>query len=123
MRILLDNCVHYRAKTLFSPHDVMHARDLGWRELSNGELIAQAAARFDVLATTDKNIRHEQNLERLPISVLELNTRFTRIADLRSLAPHLGAALDATTAFRFVSVKADGQLECLGPRSTISDQS
>jgi len=41
--------------------------------LSNGDLLAQAATRFDVVVTTDKHIRHEQNLERLPIAILELN--------------------------------------------------
>ena len=118
MKIVLDNCVHYGAKTLFPGHDVLHARDLGWRELSNGQLIAQAAAQFDVLATTDKKIRYEQNLSELPIAILELNTRFTRIADLLSLAPHIEAALNATAAFRFVSVRPDGQLDCLGRRSS-----
>ena len=109
--------MHYRATSLFAGHEVAHARDMGWRELSNGELIAQAAVRFDVLATTDKKIRYEQNLSMLPIAILELNSRFTRISDLRALAPHLNAALNATAAFRFVSVGPDGQLECLGPRS------
>ena len=117
MRILLDNCVHYRAKSLFAGHDVVHARDLGWRDLSNGELIAQAAPRFDVLATTDKKVRHEQNLSKLPISILELNSRFTRLSDLKSLLPHLDAALILTASFRFVSVRPDGQIERLGSRT------
>jgi len=117
VRILLDNCVHYRAKSLFAGHDVVHARDLGWRDLSNGELIAQAASRFDVLATTDKRIRHEQNLSKLPISILELNSRFTRLSDLQSLVPHLDAALKATSDFRFVSVRPNGRIDRLGPRS------
>ena len=67
MKILLDNCVHYKAKSLFPGHEVLHARDLGWRQLSNGELLAQALQHsFDVLVTTDKNIRYEHNLATLP---------------------------------------------------------
>jgi predicted nuclease of predicted toxin-antitoxin system len=114
VKIILDNCVHYQAKGLFSGHEVLHARDLGWRELSNGELLAKAATEFDVLVTTDKNIRYEHNLSKLPIAVLELNTRFTRISDLRSLAPHLESALAQTRLARFVSVGADGNLQQLG---------
>ena len=114
MRLLLDNCVHYKAKALFSGHEVFHARDVGWRHLLNGALITQAATRFDVLVTTDKKIRHEQNLDKLPVSVLELNTRFARIEDLRTLAPFLDNALAACLEYRFVSVTPDGLLEKLG---------
>jgi len=114
VRILLDNCVHYKAKSLFPGHDVLHARDVAWRHLSNGDLLAQAALRFDVLVTTDKKIRYEHNLEKLPIAVLELNTRFTRLADLQTLAPYIDSALAATSAYRFVSCAADGTLTKLG---------
>jgi len=117
VNIVLDNCVHYRAKSLFPGNTVLHARDLGWKELSYGELIAQTAAGgFDVLVTTDKKIRHEHNLDRLQIPVLVLNARFMRLADLTTLAPHLESALAATRDFRFVSVTPDGALECLGDR-------
>jgi predicted nuclease of predicted toxin-antitoxin system len=118
VKLLLDNCVHYRAKSLFPGHEVTHARDVGWRALSNGELLAQAAKQFNVLVTTDKNIRNEHNLARLPISVLELNTRFTRIEDLRTLAPFLEVALAACGSYRFISVKADGTMDKLGLIST-----
>lgn len=110
MKILLDNCVPYRAKLLFSGHEVSHTADLGWEELRNGALLATASSRFDLLVTTDKKIQHEQNLESLPLPVLELNTRFTRLADLQVLASHIAAALDATACYRFVSVSADGTL-------------
>ena len=118
MRIVLDNCVHYRAKSLFpSGHEVLHARDLGWRSLSNRQLIAKAAHQFEVLATTDKNIRYEHNLALLSVSVLELNSKFTRLQDLRTLQPFLAAALEATRSHRFVSVNPDGTLEKLAERT------
>lgn len=114
MKLLLDNCVHYRAKSLFPRHEVLHARDVGWRALANGELLRQASQQFDVLVTTDKNIRNEHNLSTLPISVLELNTRFTRIEDLKTLAPFLEAAVEACVRYRFVSVRPDGTMDRLG---------
>ena len=41
-------------------HAVKEARAQGWDTLRNGELLdAAEAAGFDVLLTTDKNIRHQ----------------------------------------------------------------
>lgn len=85
--------------------------------MQNGALLAAAAGQFDLLITTDQNLRHQQNLERLPIAVLELHTRDTRLAALRAFAPHLPAALSACTRFRFISLSPDGSLELLAPRS------
>jgi len=53
-------------------HDVSHAKDIGWRELSNGALLKQAAKQFDVIVTVDKKMRFEQNVSKLPIPIIEL---------------------------------------------------
>jgi hypothetical protein len=116
VKILLDNRVHYRAKTLFPGHEVSHARDEGWRALANGELLAQAAKRFDVLVTTDKNIRYEHRLDALPVPVIELNSRFKRWLDLQSLSPFFAEALQNTGKYRFVSISEGGAMELLGER-------
>jgi len=44
-------------------YTVVEAIERGWDRLQNGELIAAAeAAGFELLLTTDKNIRYHQNL-------------------------------------------------------------
>jgi hypothetical protein len=43
-------------------HSVFTAFELGWSELSNGELLAAAETRFDALVTTDQHLRQQQNL-------------------------------------------------------------
>ena len=49
------------------------ARARGWEELTNGELISVAEqAGFDLIVTTDKNIRYQQNLEARKISLIVL---------------------------------------------------
>jgi len=119
VRILLDNCVPYRVRELFPGHEVVHTSDIGFENLYNGDLITQAAtAGFDILVTTDKNIRYEHNLANVALPIVELNTRFTRFSDLRTLTPHLESALIASREFAFVSVGADGTLEKLGERTT-----
>ena len=116
MKILLDNCVHIKARSLFPGHDVLHASDVGFETLSNGELMARAAKLFDVLITTDKKIRYEHNLDKLAIPLVELNTRFTRFDDLKALEPYLESASQHTKTHRFVSVAPDGSCERLGER-------
>jgi len=45
---------------------------LGWALLKNGDLLNAAEKQFDLLVTTDKNLRYQQNLvgRRLAILVL-----------------------------------------------------
>src|ERR1041384_3862636 len=64
MLVLFDNGTpRTLARYLINRHAVTEARARGWEELGNGELLAAAeAAGFEVLLTTDKNLRYQQNL-------------------------------------------------------------
>jgi len=54
-------------------HDLRTAAQQGWDTLKNGELLAVAEADgFDVLLTTDKNMRYQQNLAGRKIAVVVL---------------------------------------------------
>jgi hypothetical protein len=55
-------------------HQVATAHELGWSTLLNGELLAKAEAQFDVLVTTDRNLRHQQNLSGRKLAVVVLPT-------------------------------------------------
>jgi hypothetical protein len=56
-------------------HSVETAYERGWGDLKNGELLARAEAEgFDVLITTDQNLRHQQNLAGRRLGVLVLMT-------------------------------------------------
>lgn len=62
-------------------HTVLSAFEKGWSALENGELLAAVESEgFDVLITTDQNLRYQQNLSerRLAIVVL-LTTNWPRI--------------------------------------------
>lgn len=55
------------------PHEVATAYELGWSTLQNGALISQAeAAGFDLLITTDKNWKYQQNLNERSLAVIVL---------------------------------------------------
>ena len=56
-------------------HDVSTANELGWSRLSNGALLDAAELDgFEVLVTTDSNLRHQQNLARRRIAIVVLTT-------------------------------------------------
>ena len=61
MRVLFDNTTPRGVSSALSDHTVEEARSHGWDTLGNGELLdAAEAAGFDVLLTTDRNIRYQQ---------------------------------------------------------------
>lgn len=55
------------------PHEVTTVFELGWSTLQNGALIARAeASEFDVLITTDRNWKYQQNLSERSLAVVVL---------------------------------------------------
>jgi hypothetical protein len=63
MKILFNNGTPNPIARSLIGHEVAFARRIGWHELSNSELIAKAeVAGFELLLTTDKNIKYQQNL-------------------------------------------------------------
>jgi hypothetical protein len=75
MQILFDHGTPFPLRTALIGHNVTRTQDLGWDRFSNGELLTAAEqAGFDVLLTTDKNIRYQQNLTGRKSSIVVLGT-------------------------------------------------
>ncbi|HVZ93897.1 MAG TPA: hypothetical protein VG797_05255 [Phycisphaerales bacterium] len=55
-------------------HEVKTAHEMGWASLGNGELVTAAEASFDVMITTDQNLRYQQNLAGRRLAILILST-------------------------------------------------
>jgi hypothetical protein len=89
----LDECVDWRLARHITEHDVKSARQMGWSTIKNGELLALASKSFDVFVTVDRNLSFQQNVGRLPISVVVLAARTNRLADLIPLVPNLLVAI------------------------------
>lgn len=66
MLVLFDNGTpRSLARYLIDHHTVTEERACGWDQLDNGELLAAAeTAGFEVLVTTDRNLRYQQNPDR-----------------------------------------------------------
>ena len=60
---------------LLSGHAVSTAYELAWSTLKNGELLAAAEAQaFELLVTTDTQLKYQQNLASRRIAVVVLST-------------------------------------------------
>jgi len=69
MKALLDQGTPIPLRHHLS-HPIDTVAELGWSDLENGELLDQAESRgFDVLVTTEQNLRYQQNLEKRKIRV------------------------------------------------------
>ena len=68
---------------------------MGWAGTKNGELLQLAAnGGFCALITADQGIEYQQNLTNLPVSIIVLIARRTRLADLLPLIPRVVEILD-----------------------------
>jgi hypothetical protein len=104
MLVLFDNGTpRTLARFLIDHHMVTEARARGWEELENGELLSAAeAAGFEVLVTTDKNLRYQQNLTRRAIALVVLGQgRWTLI---KPYVPQVVAAVNAATPGSFAEI-------------------
>ena len=73
MKILFDNGTPNPIARSLVGHEVTFARKIGWHTLKNGELIQRAEeAGYELLLTTDKNLRYQQNLAGRQIAVVIL---------------------------------------------------
>jgi len=75
VRILLDESVPVQIRNALGGHEVASAVEMGWRGISNGDLLDRAEADgFQLLIVADKNFQHQQNLKDRQIAILELWT-------------------------------------------------
>ncbi len=93
VRVLLDECLPRRLKRELLGHDARTALEMGWASKTNGELLALAAAEFDVFLTSDRNISYQQNVSAFEIAVIALVAGSNSIDDLRPLVPRILEAL------------------------------
>jgi predicted nuclease of predicted toxin-antitoxin system len=91
MRILFDQGTPVPLRQYLSEHQVETAYELGWSRLTNGELLAAAEGRFDVLVTTDRNLRYQQSLSGRKLAVLVLPT--TSWPKLRGQVQNIASSL------------------------------
>lgn len=104
MRILFDHGTPSGIAGSLSGHDVTEARERGWDKISNGALLKAAeAAGFELLLTTDKRIRYQQNLTGRNIVIVVLGNSTWR--DVRLYLDHVASAVNAASPGSYAEVE------------------
>jgi predicted nuclease of predicted toxin-antitoxin system len=93
VRVLLDECLPRRLKRELVAHEVRTVPEMGWASKRNGELLALAAAEFDVFLTVDRNLSYQQDVSTFDIAVVVLVARSNSIDEVRPLVSQILEAL------------------------------
>jgi hypothetical protein len=91
VNVLFDHCVPRPLRAHLSGHDIRTAMQMGWDRLENGRVLAVAETHFDVMITSDQNIRYQQNLEGRRIAIIVLPSNNLPI--ILALVPGIRSAL------------------------------
>ena len=95
MRLLLDENLPKRLKSDFLNHEVFTVREKGWNGIKNGELLhLMLSDNFNVLLTFDKNLQHQQNFLKYPITVFVLTAFNNTYDELSPLTPQINQILE-----------------------------
>jgi hypothetical protein len=104
MLVLFDHGTPRDIARSLAGHTVKEARAQGWDTLSNGELLTAAEeAGFDVLLTTDKNLRYQQNIAGRKIAIVVLGRGRWRLIEPR--LAEVAAAVNMATPGSFTLVE------------------
>ena len=88
MKILLDECVTRKLKRYLTEFEIKTVVEMNWSGLKNGSLMNAAIAdEFNILLTIDKNLEHQQNMNKYKIAVVVLDVEKSKIEFLLELLP------------------------------------
>ncbi len=90
MLLLLDENIPKKLKNDFPGHSVFSIRERNWNGLKNGVLLQKLIDNnFNALITFDKNLKHQQNFHKYPITVFVLSARINTYSELTKLSPKI----------------------------------
>ncbi|MBD0375742.1 MAG: DUF5615 family PIN-like protein [Flavisolibacter sp.] len=88
MKILLDECVTKRLKPFLLDVEVFTVTEMRWNGIKNGKLLQLCVENgFDLLLTIDKNMMHQQNLDKFDITIVVLDSLTSKVEELKLFLP------------------------------------
>ncbi|MGH9755452.1 MAG: DUF5615 family PIN-like protein [Blastocatellia bacterium] len=108
--ILFDNGVPRPLRRRLQPHRIVTTQELGWEQLKNGELLRTAEADFDVLITTDSNIKYQQSLPARDIALIVLRAFRISMKYYEPLLPQILETLETIESGQAIYIYADSKL-------------
>ncbi len=108
MRVLFDQGTPAPLRAALQDHVVVTALECGWDRLTDRELLDHAEADgFQVIVTTDQNLRHQMILTGRRLAILVLRT-----TDWRRIRERVETVVDALRG-----IESGGYIELSFPRS------
>ena len=75
MKVLFDQGTPAPLRRLLVGHEIDTVHERGWSTFKNGEMLGAAeASGYQVLVTTDTNLKYQQNLAKRKIAIVALST-------------------------------------------------
>ncbi|MCC6329422.1 MAG: hypothetical protein IT174_12975 [Acidobacteria bacterium] len=102
MKIIIDECVPSIVKRGLRSRNIVTVQEMGWAGIKNGQLLRLIAPSFDVFITSDKNLRHQQNLASLDLAVILLPTN--QVPAVKALLGQLDTVLDTIGPNEFIKI-------------------
>ncbi|MDR2205037.1 MAG: hypothetical protein LBE36_02605 [Flavobacteriaceae bacterium] len=88
MKILLDECITKKLKFYLSEFEVFTVSEMKWNGIKNGKLMTLCIDNgFDMLLTIDKNLIHQQNINKHKLIIVVLNSSTSKIEELILFLP------------------------------------
>lgn len=106
--MLLDESMPRRLASSFPrSFEIRTVQQIGWTGCGNGELLRLAVDHgFDAIITVDQGFEYQQNVADLPIPVVIMIARRTRLQELRPLVGEVIAVLTGDLERRVYRVVA-----------------
>ena len=96
MRLLLDENLPKKLKIDFGSYEIYTVREKMWNGIKNGELIRLLIDNgFNALLTFDKNLQHQQNLYKYPMTVFVISANKNTYSELTLLTPQIKEYLNS----------------------------
>jgi predicted nuclease of predicted toxin-antitoxin system len=102
MKILLDECTPHVLKKLLTGFEIKTVQDQGWNGITNGVLVGLAEKEFDVLITSDQNLKYQQNLSGKQLAIVQLPTN--KVPAVTRLASVIQERLEAIQVGEFIEI-------------------
>ena len=94
MRILFDQGIPKKLRRALSNHSMRTAYEAGLSDFANGALLRAAQGNFDVLITSDANIKYQQRLPDFEIALIVLRAFNNALESYLPLVPQILATLE-----------------------------
>jgi len=103
VQVLFDQGTPVPLRRYLTIHKVSTTYEQGWGTLQNGELLTKAEeAGYDVLVTTDRNLKYQQNLTGRKIAIIVITT--TSWPRIQKAVDTISRAVDGVEAGNYVEI-------------------